>query len=63
MTDELAAVDAARQEFVANVSHELQSPLTSMHGFAELLAQDKLTEEERKSYWRFYHRKRRGFRG
>ncbi|MGJ8730759.1 sensor histidine kinase [Listeria aquatica] len=50
MTDELAAVDAARQEFVANVSHELQSPLTSMHGFAELLAQDKLTEEERKSY-------------
>ncbi len=50
MTDELAAVDAARQEFVANVSHELQSPLTSMHGFAELLVQDELSEEERKSY-------------
>ncbi|MBC2232742.1 HAMP domain-containing protein [Listeria seeligeri] len=50
MTGELEKSEAARQEFVANVSHELQSPLTSMQGFATLLASDTLTEKERAEY-------------
>ena len=29
--------DTARQEFVANVSHELKTPLTSISGYAELI--------------------------
>ncbi|WP_036097575.1 sensor histidine kinase [Listeria floridensis] len=50
MTKELEALEASRQEFVANVSHELQSPLTSIHGFAELLLKDQLTKAERTEY-------------
>ena len=39
--DELAAEharqDKIRQEFTANVSHELKTPLTSISGFADLM--------------------------
>ncbi|WP_430534518.1 HAMP domain-containing sensor histidine kinase [Listeria rocourtiae] len=50
MASELEKSEAARQEFVANVSHELQSPLTSMQGFATLLRSETLTEKERAEY-------------
>ncbi|EAD5704192.1 sensor histidine kinase [Listeria innocua] len=50
MASELEKSEAARQEFVANVSHELQSPLTSMQGFARLLGSGTLTEKEQKEY-------------
>ena len=35
MTDELNAMEKMRQEFVSNVSHEIQSPLTSIKGLLE----------------------------
>ncbi|AQY50411.1 putative two-component sensor histidine kinase [Listeria weihenstephanensis FSL R9-0317] len=50
MVKELEKSEAARQEFVANVSHELQSPLTSMKGFATLLRSETLTKDERAKY-------------
>lgn len=50
MASELEKSEAARQEFVANVSHELQSPLTSMQGFATLLRSETLTEKEQAEY-------------
>ncbi|EKY3942252.1 TPA: HAMP domain-containing histidine kinase [Listeria innocua] len=50
MASELEKSEAVRQEFVANVSHELQSPLTSMQGFARLLGSGTLTEKEQKEY-------------
>lgn len=37
-----------REEFSANVSHELKTPLTSIYGFAELLMNDIITAEEDK---------------
>ncbi|WP_338048401.1 HAMP domain-containing sensor histidine kinase [Peribacillus alkalitolerans] len=39
-----------RQEFISNVSHEIQSPLTSISGFAHTLKNDQLSHEERRHY-------------
>lgn len=38
---------ASKDEMIANVTHEMNTPLTSIKGFAELLAGDGLTEEQR----------------
>ena len=35
MADELSAVETSRREFVANVSHELRSPITAISGYIE----------------------------
>ena len=45
-------VEENRREFVANVSHELRSPITSIRGFAEGMADDVIPEEERPKYLR-----------
>lgn len=50
MSRELERVDQARQQFVSNVSHEIQSPLTSIQGFAKVLAECELPKEEREHY-------------
>ena len=42
MVTQMRALDESRQEFVANVSHELKTPLTSM----KVLADSLLTQEE-----------------
>ena len=39
-------LDAIRTDLVANVSHELKTPLTSIHGFAETLLQGALDEPD-----------------
>ncbi len=50
-TDE-ARVDLAKSDFVAVASHQLQTPLTAMKLFAEMLDQDTgdLTAQQRKEY-------------
>jgi signal transduction histidine kinase len=43
--------DQERREIVANVSHDLRTPLTSLHGFLETLAhKPDLSAEERERY-------------
>lgn len=43
---ELDAIDRMRREFTANVSHELKTPLTSISGFAELMANGMVKAED-----------------
>jgi signal transduction histidine kinase len=48
----LARSDQMRRELVTNISHDLRTPLTSLHGYLELLALkgDALSEAERRRY-------------
>lgn len=50
MAFELGQLEKMRQEFISNVSHEIQSPLTSISGFSRALQNDQITAEERKHY-------------
>jgi two-component system, OmpR family, phosphate regulon sensor histidine kinase PhoR len=50
MALELNQMEQLRQEFISNVSHEIQSPLTSIRGFAQALQNDQLSPEERHHY-------------
>ncbi|WP_459502589.1 sensor histidine kinase [Bacillus sp. C1] len=50
MTKSIKELDQMRQEFVSNVSHEFQSPLSSIQGFSKTLQSAKMTEDERKHY-------------
>ena len=50
MRVQLAQLDTARKEFVANASHELRTPLFSLGGFLELLADEDLDEETREEF-------------
>ena len=50
MAKQLSSMEMMRQDFVSNVSHEIQSPLTSIRGFAALLQNENLSYEEKKSY-------------
>jgi two-component system OmpR family sensor kinase len=50
MRIQLAQLDSARKEFVANASHELRTPLFSLAGFLELLADEDLDEATRREF-------------
>ncbi|WP_374075726.1 response regulator [Bdellovibrio bacteriovorus] len=40
----------AKSHFLANISHEIRTPLGAVLGFADILNQDKLSEEERREF-------------
>jgi signal transduction histidine kinase len=50
MTRKLGTLENMRQDFISNVSHEIQSPLTSIGGFAKLLKDESLPPEQRRHY-------------
>lgn len=47
---ELERTDSMRRDFVANVSHELKTPLTVLSGFLETMRELPLSESERARY-------------
>ncbi|HEU4963691.1 MAG TPA: HAMP domain-containing sensor histidine kinase [Bacilli bacterium] len=50
MAEELKQMEMLRQELISNVSHEIQSPLTSIRGFANALQKEDLSREERRHF-------------
>lgn len=50
MIEELSGTETLRTDFIANVSHELKSPLAVMQNYGTLLQQPDLPEEKRLEY-------------
>ncbi|REE94526.1 signal transduction histidine kinase [Paenibacillus taihuensis] len=50
MAAELSQMEQMRQTFISNVSHEIQSPLTSIRGFAKALQHEGIDDEQRNHY-------------
>lgn len=50
MASQLAKTEEMRQQFISDISHEFQTPLTSIQGFAKILANENISEEQRKKY-------------
>ena len=50
MTAELAGTETLRTDFIANVSHELKTPLAVMGNYATMLQKPGITEEEKNEY-------------
>lgn len=47
---ELASTEMMRAGFISDFSHEFRAPISSLSGFAQLLAEDDLTDDERREY-------------
>ena len=50
MAEKLELVEENRREFVANVSHELRSPVTNIHGFVEGMLDGTIPLAEQEQY-------------
>ena len=50
MTEELQGTETLRTDFIANVSHELKTPLAVMGNYATMLQRPGLSEEDRIEY-------------
>jgi len=50
MVRELKNTKVEMQNFMNNFSHEFKTPITSIHGFAELLLEENISEEDKKQY-------------
>ncbi|MGE7776567.1 sensor histidine kinase [Chitinophaga sp. NPDC101104] len=55
--EQLSATDKLRQELIANVSHDLRTPLAIMHGYIETLQirHDRLSPEEQQKFLGIAH--------
>ena len=50
MTEQLSQVEDSRREFVANVSHELRSPITAISGYVEGMLDGTIPTENHRHY-------------
>lgn len=60
MAQQLAKQEETRQQFISDVSHEFQTPLTAIQGFTTILKNESLTDEQREKYTNIilFHTKR-----
>ena len=50
MSVQLSSLEQSRRDFVANVSHELRSPITSIQGFAQGMLDGTIPQEQHQQY-------------
>lgn len=50
MVQELKGIETLRSDFVRNFSHEFKTPIVSIRGFAKLLKEGRLSEEDQREY-------------
>lgn len=50
MAEEINSAEILKKDFVNNFSHEFKTPITSILGFAKILKQNSLTENEKDEY-------------
>ena len=52
MAEDLARIDASRSSFVANISHELKTPMTIISGFIDGILDKTIPEQDAERYLR-----------
>ncbi|AZV44979.1 hypothetical protein BAOM_4399 [Peribacillus asahii] len=50
MSKKLEQIDDVRKEFISNISHDIQSPLSNIKGYTNLLENESISQEERGQY-------------
>lgn len=50
MAEQLEKLDEMKNEFISNISHDIQSPLSSIKGYANLLGKNVRTDGEKAEY-------------
>jgi signal transduction histidine kinase len=50
MAMELSGIETLRSDFINNFSHEFKTPIVSIRGFAKLLKDGNITDEEKQEY-------------
>jgi len=56
MIDELTKADAMQKQFISDVSHDFQTPLQQMKGYAALIREGEISDDEKTDYLRIIER-------